>query len=416
MSKNTHNTQQGSATKGVAGSLLCGIAAAFALVAVPFAGGDESTITGAILIGFAIGWGLLARLGHGSYRWAAVPAAALAVSGGALTILAPSSETLDTLGWIWPPLLLALVVWMAAQARRDRGDVRCSRLLYPVFAVMALAAVGCGYETVLTGQGAGAARVEGDRLVDVGGHRLNIRCVGSGNPTVVLEPGLGESASEMGRLIAPEVARTTRVCVYDRAGHGRSDVAPEADAATDLHVLLERAHVPGPYVLAGHSLGGMCVLDYAHRYPFEVGGVVLLDSMHPRQTNSAADMGSVLDVVPTLARTGIARLLFDPKEGEPAAQARQFVRDVEQMPAQLDRAAQLKKLGDRPLGVVTASQGSQPGWTAHQNELAGLSSQSFHRTIAGSTHQSLVDDPQHAAASSRAIRDVVVAIRDRKGA
>jgi hypothetical protein len=160
----------------------------------------------------------------------------------------------------------------------------------------------------------------------------------------------------------------------------------------------------------------MYVLDYAHRYPSEVGGVVLLDSMHPRQTDSAADMGPVLDVVPTLARTGIARLLFDPKDGEPAAQARQFVRDVEQMPAQLDRAAQLKTLGDRPLGVVTASQGAQPGWTEHQNELAGLSSQGFHRTIAGSTHQSLVDDPQHAAASSRAIRDVVIAIRDRKGA
>jgi NAD(P)-dependent dehydrogenase (short-subunit alcohol dehydrogenase family) len=124
--------------------------------------------------------------------------------------------------------------------------------------------------------------------------------------------------------------------------------------------------------------------------------------------HSAADMGSVLDVVPTLARTGIARLLFDPKDGEPAAQARQFARDVEQMPAQLDRAAQLKTLGDRPLAVVTASQGSQPGWTEHQNQLAGLSSRSFHRTIAGSTHQSLVDDPQHAAASSRAIRDVVV--------
>jgi len=415
MSKNTHNARQGAATKVVAASLLSGIAAAFVLVAVPFAGGDEPAITGAILLGFAIGWGLLARLGHGPYRWAAVPAAALALSGGALIILAPSSETLDTLGWIWPPLLLALVVWMAAQARRRRGDAPCSRLLYLVFAVMALSAVGCGYQTVLTNQGAGPARVEGDRLVDVGGHRLNIRCVGSGNPTVVLEPGLGESAAAIGRLIAPDVAHTTRVCVYDRAGHGRSDVAPDADAATDLHVLLERAHVQAPYVLAGHSLGGMYVLDYAHCYPSEVGGVVLLDSMHPRQTDSAADMGSALDVVPTLARTGIARLLFDPKDGEPAAQARQFVRDVQQMPAQLERAAQLMTLGDRPLGVVTASHGSQPGWTEHQNELAGLSSQSFHRTIAGSTHQSLIDDARHAAASSRAIRDIVVAIR-RKGA
>ena len=70
-------------------------------------------------------------------------------------------------------------------------------------------------------------------------------------------------------------------------------------------------------------------------------------------------MGPVLDVVPTVARTGLARLLVDPKDGEPAAQARQFVRDVEQMPAQLDRAAQLKTLGSRPLGVVTAGTGSR---------------------------------------------------------
>ena len=153
---------------------------------------------------------------------------------------------------------------------------------------MALAAVGCSYETLQTSAGGGAAPVAGDRLVDVGGHRLNIRCIGSGSPTVVLEPGLGESASAIAKRIAPDVARTTRVCVYDRAGHGRSDAAPDADAARDLHVLLERAHVPGPYVLAGHSLGGMFVLSYAHRYPSQVGGVVLLDSMHPRQTHTAA--------------------------------------------------------------------------------------------------------------------------------
>lgn len=196
-----------------------------------------------------------------------------------------------------------------------------------------------------------------DRLVElIGDARLNIRCVGTGSPAVVLESGLGESASAMARWITPQVGRTTRVCVYDRAGHGRSDVDPDtADAAADLHVLLERAHVPAPYVMAGHSLGGAYALSYAHRYPSQVAGVVLLDSMHPHQTETAASsMGPVLAVVPTLARTGIARLLADPKDGEPAAQARQFVRDVEQMPTQLSRAAKLTSLGDRPLGVVTA--------------------------------------------------------------
>lgn len=204
--------------------------------------------------------------------------------------------------------------------------------------------------------------------------------------------------------------------MYDRAGHGRSDVARYADAAGDLHVLLQRAHVHGPYHLAGHSLGGMFDLSYAHRYPSQVAGVVLLDSMYPQQTHTAANMGPVLAVVPTLARTGIARLLVDPKEGEPAAQARQFIRDVEQMPAQLDRAAQLKTLGSRPMGVITAGRGSQPGWTRHQNDLATLSTRSFHRTVAGSTHQSLIDDPQDAAASSRAIRDIVIAVRNKQAA
>ena len=421
MSEHTDHDTTGTPAKVVAGSLLGGVVSAVTLVAVPFASDSEATITGAILIGFAIGWALLAqlsmRVGDGSHRWAAVPATALGLSGAALIILTPSSQTLDTLGWIWPPLLLALVLWMTAQTRRQPPARRRSWLLYPVFALMAFSAVGCSYETLQTSSGGGAAPVAGDRLLDVGGHRLNIRCVGSGTPTVVLEPGLGESASAIARWIAPQVARTTRVCVYDRAGHGRSDVAPDADAARDLHVLLERAHVPGPYVLAGHSLGGMFVLSYAHRYRAQVGGVVLLDSMHPRESHTAAgDMGPVLAVVPTLARTGLARLLVDPKEGEPAAQARQFVRDVEQMPAQLNRAAQLETLGGRPLGVVTAGTGSQPGWTRAQNDLATRSSHSFHRTVAGSTHQSLIEDPKDAAASSRAIRDVVIAVRNGEGA
>jgi hypothetical protein len=139
--------------------------------------------------------------------------------------------------------------------------------------------------------------------------------------------------------------------------------------------------------------------------------------MHPHQTHTAgSDMGPLLAVVPTLARTGIARLLVDPNDGDPTAEARQFVRDVKQMPAQLNRAAKLTSLGDHPLGVVTASNGSQPGWTAHQNDLAKLSTNSFHRTVAGSTHQSLIDDATDASASTRAIRDIVVAVRSEQTA
>ncbi|MFL6295900.1 MAG: alpha/beta fold hydrolase, partial [Actinomycetes bacterium] len=98
------------------------------------------------------------------------------------------------------------------------------------------------------------------QLIDVGGHRLHLSCTGSGTPTVVLEPGRGELSSNLG-WIAPAVAQNTRVCVYDRAGRGWSEPASTAQdgaqIATDLHTLLGRGHVPGPYVLAGHSFGGL---------------------------------------------------------------------------------------------------------------------------------------------------------------
>jgi pimeloyl-ACP methyl ester carboxylesterase len=402
----------------VAGSLLAGLAAGGALVAGPLAGGQEAVLTGGLLLGFAAGWALLAvlsaRFTHRPQRWAAVPAAAMGISGAGLIALAPGAGTLSALGWVWPPLLLVLVTWMIVRARRRPASRLQPWLLYPIFAALALTAIGGGYQTLANATDQPVAHVAGSRLIDVGGgRRLHIRTVGSGGPTVILEPGLGESARAMARWIAPDVARTTTVVVYDRAGHGRSDAEPArgADAARDLHVLLERAHVPGPYVLAGHSLGGMFALTYAHRYPAEVGGIVLLDSMHPRQHNAFAGMDPLLALVPTLARTGLANLLFDRKDGDPTAQARQVVRDVEEMPAELNRAAKLTSLGNKPLIVLSAGTGSLPGWAGQQNDLATLSTDSVHRTIPGATHASLIDDHVDAAQSSRAIRDVVKAVQ-----
>jgi pimeloyl-ACP methyl ester carboxylesterase len=141
-----------------------------------------------------------------------------------------------------------------------------------------------GYETVRESLDARAYPMPG-QLIDVGGHRLHLHCTGSGSPTVVLEPGGGAASSDLG-WIAPAVARDTRVCVYDRAGRGWSDAAdgPQdgAHIAADLHTLLDRAHVPGPYVLAGHSFGGLYVLSFAAQFPDQVAGMVLLDSTAPK--------------------------------------------------------------------------------------------------------------------------------------
>jgi pimeloyl-ACP methyl ester carboxylesterase len=168
-------------------------------------------------------------------------------------------------------------------------------------------------------------------------------------------------------------------------------------------------------VIAGHSLGGMFAISYADRYPAQVGGIVLLDSMHPKQDNTFAGTDRVLAVVPTLARMGLARVFFDPREGKPTTQAAQFARDVNEMPAELNRAAKLTSLGDRPLAVVTAGTGSLAGWSGEQNDLATLSSTSVHRTVAGATHQSLIDDKRDAAQSSRAIGDIVRAVQKKRG-
>src|SRR5215211_1669008 len=160
------------------------------------------------------------------------------------------------------------------------------------------------------------------QLIDVGGHRLHLSCTGSGTPTVVLEPGAGEMSSSLG-WIAPAVARNTRVCVYDRAGRGWSEPASTAQdgaqIATDLHTLLQRGHVPGPYVLAGHSFGGLYVLTFTARYPDEVAGMVLVDSTAPASPanpgmpssghgGSSNGMSRVSALVSTAARLGLGRL------------------------------------------------------------------------------------------------------------
>src|SRR3954451_14489719 len=106
----SNHTTKRTSVKVVAASLLGGVASALALVAVPFADGGEATVTGAILLGFAIGWALVAtlsrRLGDGSQGWAAVPAAVLGLSAAGLIILSPDTQARGTLGWIWPPVLL----------------------------------------------------------------------------------------------------------------------------------------------------------------------------------------------------------------------------------------------------------------------------------------------------------------------
>jgi len=120
----------------------------------------------------------------------------------------------------------------------------------------------------------------------VNGHKMRMYCMGSGSPTIILESGLGNDALIWGG-VQPVLAKTTRVCSYDRAGLGWSEpVSGPRDAdhiAGELHGLLLEAKITGPIVLMGHSLGGMIIRDYATRYPADIAGLVFVDSASPLQ-------------------------------------------------------------------------------------------------------------------------------------
>lgn len=126
-------------------------------------------------------------------------------------------------------------------------------------------------------------------LYTVGGYRMHIHCTGNGQPTVLLEAAA--SASWMAwRRVQPQLSQQTRVCSYDRAGHGWSDTRPgprDADhIVSELHDLLNQAGVAGPLVLVAHSAGGLYVREYVRRFPGEVVGVALLDASSPNQLNA----------------------------------------------------------------------------------------------------------------------------------
>ena len=121
-----------------------------------------------------------------------------------------------------------------------------------------------------------------ERLVDVGGHRLYVKCMGRGGPTVILEASAGAHSSTWS-LIQPEIARFTTVCSYDRAGRGKSEPGPvprtSQTVVNELRALLSNAGIRGPYVLVGHSLGGFHLQLFARQDGGrQVAGVVLVDA------------------------------------------------------------------------------------------------------------------------------------------
>jgi len=294
-----------------------------------------------------------------------------------------------------------------------------------VVLIIGLALIGAIYEHIAEAADAKAYPPPG-QLVDVGGHSLHINCTGTGSPTVVIEAGLGDWSTTWGAVVQPEVAKTTRVCTYDRAGLGWSEAAPvPADAAQyakELHTLLQNANVPRPYVMVGHSLGGFIVRVFAHDYASEVSGVVLVDSMNPQQVTQAPkdvqsqsnSQSQPFSFQALLARFGVARLLVKLPGIAPSVGPNQeayyplYIRpqslqatdnEYQALPISAAQAAAVKSFGDLPLIVLTARLNDIPGWPELQNELIQLSSSSEHLFAENSGHNVQADEPDAAVAA-----------------
>ena len=243
-------------------------------------------------------------------------------------------------------------------------------------------------------------------LYQVEGRAMHLYCTGEGVPTVILDSGIGSAALGWGS-VQPEVAKVTRVCSYDRAGYGWSEPGPlprtSGHIVDELHALLGNAGITGPLLLVGHSFGGANMQIYAHRYPGEVAGMVLVESSHERQAGIFGEPGTLffcwVRVGQGSAYLGLPRLLdlptgsvYNLPDSVKASAMAQGVRpqayatlynELDAFSESLRQVGEVTTLGDMPLVVIMqGNRGNRPGvlepmpekymdaWRGLQSELA----------------------------------------------
>jgi len=303
------------------------------------------------------------------------------------------------------------------------------------------------------------------KIVNVGGHALHLECIGTGRPTVVLEGGAGAGFSFDWALVQPDIAKTTRVCSYDRAGYAWSDPGPEPrtleQVAYELHAVLHAANEHGPFILVGHSLGALIVRTFARLYPAEAAGFILIDGTHENSpillNNKLVHMRELSRqrTVPEIQtgtqdqRTAKPMLAatetqLDPPYDRLPQQAQEFRRAALQEDFQeasrsefdflpeemndlwLQRQKDPVPFGDKPLIVISAATrtGSPPAgvtekdWkqlneekTAQQADLAKLSHNSKAITAKEEGHEVHLSEPDLVVSC---IREIINAVRSRR--
>lgn len=265
--------------------------------------------------------------------------------------------------------------------------------------------------------------------IDLGGYKLHLDCEGSGSPTVILESGLGDWSSHWA-AVQKLLKSDTRVCSYDRAGYGWSDPGPRPRDSSrivdELHSLLGKASIAPPYIMVGHSFGGLNVRLYASTFPTEVQGIVLVDASHPaslpyRRNEDGSTPKRAMTTGNQLMH--VAPATIDELKIPPEAQAAltnnllhtksvvtgrsefrglgQSVVAVADAPAISNIPLIVLSRGRRAWPEGPAGDAQEVSWRAQQIELSKLSTKGRQRIALNSGHHIHLDEPEVVADAVR---------------
>jgi pimeloyl-ACP methyl ester carboxylesterase len=294
------------------------------------------------------------------------------------------------------------------------------------------------------------------RLVDIGGRRIQLDCRGAGSPVVVFQSGWDRLGALSWASVHDQVGQFARACAYSRAGVMWSDPDGRpfsADhVAEDLHEALARAGEKPPFVLVAHSLGGPYSMVFTRLYPSEVAGVVFVDASHPDAIerlrvvlgSDTRDDGSILKLADAFAWTGIVRLLtasgLVPVAPSAPTAVRRLVRafvptslhavrkESDAVPTTLAAAGRMRRLGDRPVIVLTHDPSAiaaglaasrltpsqvalvaqyEATWLDMQKDQAAWSTRGRQQVVTGASHYIQFDRPGAVIAAVREVVDEV---------
>ncbi|MGQ0641777.1 MAG: alpha/beta fold hydrolase [Gemmatimonadaceae bacterium] len=292
-------------------------------------------------------------------------------------------------------------------------------------ALISRAFAGATYQWTTTRKELSATPAPG-RLIDVGGHRLHLWCVGDGEPTVILETGLGGSSLDWGS-VQPNVASCTRVCSYDRAGMGYRDPGPSPRTARriarELAQLLDRSGINGPVVLVAASIGGFGARVLASEQSDCVAALVLVDASHEKQDHRVPQLAPFVPLLASVGALRMAGIAFGPPPDALAPSVRRYAEatrfrstaqrttanEISHVRESAAQVAATRRTLTLPVIVLTAGRGADAAWLDLQRDLVELSQRGCHLIAEQSGHVMARENPDMVVI---AIRTAVQATRE----